>query len=203
MRPRRRGHLALLLLLLLLYDLLVHVRLLLLQQLLLHHLLVPARRRALLVRVAPLFFISTAQAHLRTHRALAVLALVVVLAVRDAGVHLHRAALQPHLVHLVFARVRLLLSSALDGCGMSTRSRDVRIAVQARIVLLLGILVFVLVDHFVDVFVCPSRPLKTRTFIFRCVDIFIELACVFLSEARQLAILHLTFQLVLTDFLVN
>lgn len=86
---------------------------------------------------------------------------------------------------------------------MSTRSRDVRIAVQARIVLLLGILVFVLVDHFVDVFVCPSRPLKTRTFIFRCVDIFIKLACVFLSEARQLAILHLAFQLVLTDFLVN
>ena len=42
-----------------------------------------------------------------------------------------------------------------------------------------------------------------RTFIFRCVDIFIELASVFLSEARQLAILHLAFQLVLTDFLVN
>ena len=86
---------------------------------------------------------------------------------------------------------------------MSTRSRDVRIAVQARIVLLLGILVFVLVDHFVDVFVCPSRPLKTRTFIFRCVDLFIQLNIKYIYEARQLAILHLAFQLVLTDFLVN
>ena len=75
--------------------------------------------------------------------------------------------------------------------------------IQSRIVLLLYILIFVLVDDFINVFVCFSHPFKAHTFILCCIDIFIELACVFLSEARQFAILHLAFQLVLTNFLVN